>query len=76
MTRFVMPSREEIHKAYLEGEETIVALFERTIGQLAVRVVTVPKLGKPLEVGSQLKVSPYHRPQVGGKRLSSLNSQL
>jgi len=27
-----MPSREEIHKAYLEGEEAIAALFERTIG--------------------------------------------
>ena len=33
-----MPSREEIHNAYLEGEEAVVALFERTIGQLAARV--------------------------------------
>ena len=38
MSRFVKPSREEIHQAYLEGEEAVVALFERTIGQLAVRV--------------------------------------
>lgn len=38
MTRFVMPSREEIHEAYLQGEEAIVVLFECTIGQLAARV--------------------------------------
>ncbi len=38
MTRFVMPSREEIHEAYREGEEAVVALIERTIGQLAARV--------------------------------------
>jgi hypothetical protein len=30
--RFVMPTREEIHEAYLQGEEAVVALFERTIG--------------------------------------------
>lgn len=33
-----MPTREEIHEAYLKGEEAVVALFERTIGQLAARV--------------------------------------
>jgi len=33
-----MPTREEIHQAYLEGEEAVVALFERTIGRLAERV--------------------------------------
>jgi transposase len=33
-----MPSRQEIHEAYLQGEEAVVALFERTIGQLAARV--------------------------------------
>ena len=38
MTKFVMPTRKEIHEAYLEGEEAVVALFERTIGQLAARV--------------------------------------
>ncbi len=38
MTRFVMPTRKEIHEAYLQGEEAIVALFERTIGQLATRI--------------------------------------
>jgi transposase len=38
MTRFVMPTREEIHEAYLQGEEAVVALFERTIGQLAAMV--------------------------------------
>jgi len=38
MTRFVMPTREEIHEAYLEGEEAVVALFEETIGRLVARV--------------------------------------
>jgi transposase len=38
MTRFVMPTREEILAAYAEGAEAVVALFEQTIGQLAVRV--------------------------------------
>lgn len=33
-----MPTRAEIHEAYLQGEEAVVALFERTIGQLADRV--------------------------------------
>jgi transposase len=33
-----MPSREDIHQAYLQGEEAVVALFERTIVQLAERV--------------------------------------
>lgn len=33
-----MPTRAEIHEAYLQGEEAVVALFERTIGQLAIRV--------------------------------------
>ncbi len=38
MTRFIMPSRQEIHEAYLQGEQAVVALLERTIGQLADRV--------------------------------------
>lgn len=33
-----MPTRAEIHEAYLQGEEAVIALFERTIGQLADRV--------------------------------------
>jgi transposase len=36
-----MPSREDIHEAYLQGEEAVVALFERTIGQLAARVAAL-----------------------------------
>lgn len=36
-----MPSREEIHEAYLQGEEAVVALIERTIGQLAARVAAL-----------------------------------
>jgi transposase len=38
VTRFVMPSREDIHQAYLQGEEAVVALFEQTIVRLAERV--------------------------------------
>jgi transposase len=41
MTRFVMPTRDEIHEAFLQGEEAVVALFERTIGQLALRVAAL-----------------------------------
>jgi transposase len=33
-----MPSREDIHQAYVQGEEAVVALFEQTIVQLAERV--------------------------------------
>ena len=36
-----MPSREDIHEAYVQGAEAVVALFERTIGQLAARVATL-----------------------------------
>ncbi len=36
-----MPSREDIHEAYVQGEEAVVALFERTIGQLAARVAAL-----------------------------------
>jgi transposase len=36
-----MPTRAEIHEAYLQGEEAVVALFERTIGQLAARVTAL-----------------------------------
>jgi len=41
MTKFVMPSREEIHEAYLQGEEAVIALFERTIVELAARVTAL-----------------------------------
>jgi transposase len=36
-----MPTHEEIHEAYLQGEEAVIALFERTIGQLAARVAAL-----------------------------------
>jgi transposase len=36
-----MPSREEIHEAYLQGEEAVVALFEGTIIELAARVMAL-----------------------------------
>jgi len=36
-----MPSREEIHEAFVQGEEAVVALFEQTIGRLAARVLAL-----------------------------------
>lgn len=36
-----MPSREDIHEAYLQGEEAVVALIEHPIGQLAARVAAL-----------------------------------
>jgi transposase len=41
VTRYVMSTHEEIHEAYLQGEEAVIALFERTIGQLATRVAAL-----------------------------------
>ena len=38
MSKLVMPSRKEIHQAFLEGEEAVVALIEQTVGRLAERV--------------------------------------
>jgi len=39
----VKPSHEEIREAYLQGEDAVVALFEQTIAQLAVRVLALEK---------------------------------
>jgi len=36
-----MPTHEEIREAYREGEEAVIALFERTIGKLAARVTAL-----------------------------------
>ena len=33
-----LPSREEIHEAYLQGEEAVVALFAATFAELAARI--------------------------------------
>jgi len=41
MTHYVMPSRQEIHAAYEQGEEAIIALFEQTIGELAARIAAL-----------------------------------
>jgi hypothetical protein len=35
MPRFVMPTCAEIHVAYWQGEEAVIALFAQTLGQLA-----------------------------------------
>mgnify|MGYP006297869089 CR=1 FL=1 len=41
MTRYVMPTRAEIQAAYEQGVEAVIALFERTIGQLGTRVAAL-----------------------------------
>jgi transposase len=41
MTRYVMPTRQEICEAYEQGVEAVIALFEQTIGQLGARVATL-----------------------------------
>lgn len=38
MSQTPLPSREEIHKAYQQGEEAIVALFEETLSKLVDRI--------------------------------------
>jgi hypothetical protein len=38
MESFQLPSDEEIGAAYDQGKEAVIALFHRTIGQLAARV--------------------------------------
>ena len=38
MEPFQLPSDEEIGAAYDEGKEAVIALFHRTVGQLAARV--------------------------------------
>jgi len=34
----LVPSRDEIHEVYLQGEEAVVALFEETLAVLAARI--------------------------------------
>ncbi len=34
----LLPSRDEIHEAYLQGEEAVVTLFEETLTVLAARI--------------------------------------
>jgi len=76
MTRFVMPSREEIHQAYLQGEEAVVALIEGTIGQLVVRVTALEEQAaknsrnssKPPSSDGLKKPAPRSLRQRGGKK--------
>jgi hypothetical protein len=41
MEPFPLPSDEEIGAAYDESKEAVIALFHRTVGQLAARVQTL-----------------------------------
>ncbi len=76
MTRFVMPSREEIHQAYLQGEEAVVTLFERTVAQLAARVMALEEQqaknsrnsSKPPSSDGLKKPAPRSLRQPSGKK--------
>ena len=76
MTRYVMPSHAEIHEAYLQGEEAVVALFEQTIAQLAARVMALEEQqaknsrnsGKPPSSDGLKKPAPRSLRKPSGKK--------
>jgi transposase len=71
-----MPSREEIHEAYLQGEEAVVALFEQTIARLAARVMALEEQqaknsrnsGKPPSSDGLKKPAPRSLRKPSGKK--------
>jgi len=71
-----MPSREDIHQAYLQGEEAVVALFEQTIVQLADRVQALEdqvaknsrNSGKPPSSDGLKKPAPRSLRKPSGKK--------
>jgi transposase len=71
-----MPSREEIHEVYLQGEEAVVALFEQTIAQLAARVMALEEQqaknsrnsGKPPSSDGLKKPAPRSLRNPSGKK--------
>jgi len=71
-----MPSREEIHEAYLQGEAAVVALFEQTIAQLAARVMALEEQqaknsrnsGKPPSSDGLKKPAPRSLRKRSGKK--------
>lgn len=76
MIRFVKPSREEIHEAYLRGEEAVVALFEQMVAQLAVRVMALEEQqaknsrnsSKPPSSDGLQKLAPRSLREPSGKK--------
>jgi transposase len=71
-----MPSHEEIHAAYLQGEEAVIALFEETIAQLAARVMALEEQqaknsrnsGKPPSSDGLKKPAPRSLRKRSGKK--------
>jgi transposase len=71
-----MPSREEIHEAYLQGEEAVLALFEQTIAQLGARVMALEEQqaknsrnsGKPPSSDGLKKPAPRSLRKPSGKK--------
>jgi len=71
-----MPSREDIHQAYLQGEEAVVTLFEQTIVQLAERVQALEdqvaknsrNSGKPPSSDGLKKPAPRSLRKPSGKK--------
>lgn len=76
MTCYVMQTRQEIHEAYEQGEKAVIALFERTIGQLAERVAALEEQqvknsrnsGKPPSSDGLKKPAPRSLRQRSGKK--------
>jgi transposase len=71
-----MPTHEEIHAAYLQGEEAVIALFEQTIAQLAARVMALEEQqakhsrnsGKPPSSDGLKKPAPRSLRKRSGKK--------
>lgn len=76
MEPFQLPSEEEINAAYDQGREAVVALFNRTVGQLAARVQALEdrvsknsrNSGKPPSSDGLAKPSPKSLRKRHGKK--------
>ncbi|TEU19321.1 MAG: hypothetical protein E3J21_04110 [Anaerolineales bacterium] len=83
MKQKLLPSRDEIHEAYLQGEEAVVALFEETIATLAARMQALEdqiaqnsrNSGKPPSSDGLKKPRPRSLRKRSGKKSSGQRGQ-